>query len=79
MVNVQEIIQSVPEPIKNARELILAVEMLMKLKKPFKSQTYISFVQLFSISLLSTFGECGGNFEICQHDYDICNDDKKKC
>lgn len=79
MANVQEIIQSVPEPIKNARELILAVEMLMKLKKPFKKSNLHFFVQLFSISLLSTFGECGGNFEICQHDYDICNDDKKKC
>lgn len=53
--------------------------MPQKLKKPLKNQDYILFVQLFSISLLSTYGECGGNFGSCQHDFDVCNDDKKEC
>ncbi len=49
------------------------------LKKPLKRQAYNHHVQLFSINLLSVFGECGGTFEICPHDYDVCNDDKQKC
>ncbi len=36
-------------------------------------------IRLFSINLLSVYGECGGTFESCSHDYDVCNDDKKKC
>ena len=65
--------------IRSVLEIIGTVKMPQKLKKPLKNQDYILFVQLFSISLLSTYGECGGNFGSCQHDFDVCNDDKKEC
>ena len=79
MESVQETTPSVLEPIKIAQELISVVKMSKKLNKPLKCQEHVFFVQLFSINLLATFGECGGNFGICQHDYDVCNDDKKEC
>lgn len=56
-----------------------AVNMCRKLKKPLKNGSRILFVQLLAINLLSTYGECGGTFGTCPHNYDVCNDDKKEC
>jgi hypothetical protein len=78
-VSVQETTPSALEPIIFVQEVFLIVKMSKKLKKPLKNQAHIPFVQLFSINLLSTFGECGGNFKTCKHDYDVCNDDKREC
>lgn len=78
MENARAIILSVLEHIKTVLEHILVANMKI-LKKPLKRQAYNHHVQLFSINLLSVFGECGGTFEICTHDYDVCNDDKQKC
>ena len=52
---------------------------MKNLKKPAKKICDNSIVQLFSINLLATYGECGGTFGNCPHDYDVCNDDKKEC
>ena len=79
MENARETTPSVLAPIKIVLGLISVVKMSEKLKKPSKNRVYNSFVQLFSINLLSTFGECGGTFVICKHDYDVCNDDKRNC
>lgn len=51
---------------------------IKKLCKPNLSNVKNS-VSFFTIDLLAVYGECGGNFFVCTHNYEICNDDKKEC
>lgn len=62
---------------KSAPAIIQSVSM-KKLSSPNKKAIYNN-VHLFAINLLAVYGECGGNFFSCSHDYDVCNDDKKEC
>lgn len=48
-------------------------------KYSYRKKLEYNSIHLFSFNLLAVYGECGGTFGICSHDYDVCNDDKKEC